>query len=124
MALLYGGALIQPISMNYKLYTIKLSGQSVIQAGVFMLHSCIMNIKSLLSMTYIKLNLPNLRTSTSTKNFPIIFQTTSFKFLETMITPLELQQMITSLFRFSRQIVAKNHLNIKNQKYVILFLKI
>ena len=61
------------ISTNYKLYRIKLSGQSVIQAGAFMLHSCIMNIKSSQSMTYVKLNLPKLCRNTSTKNFAIIF---------------------------------------------------
>ena len=38
--------------------------------------------------------------------------------------PLELQQMMTSLFHFSGQIVAKNHLNIKDQNYGILFPKI
>ena len=70
-------------------------------------------------MTYIKLNLPNLCTNTSTKNFPIIFKTTSIKFLEIVATPLELQQMMTSLFHFSGQIVAKNYLNIKDQNYGI-----
>ena len=37
MALLYGGPLIQPISTNYKLYRIKLSEQSVIPAGIFII---------------------------------------------------------------------------------------
>ena len=71
-----------------------------------------------------KLNLPNLCTNTSTKNFPIIFKTTSIKFLEIMATPLELQLMMTSLFHFSGLIVAKNHSSIKDQNYGILFPKI
>ena len=114
-----------PTYLN-KLQTIqnKAIGQSVILAGVFMLHPCILNIKSSKSMTYIKLNLPNLCTNTSTKNFPIIFKTISIKFLEIMATPLELQLMVTSLFLLSGQIVAKNHLNIKDQNYGILFPKI
>ena len=36
-----------------------------------------------------------------------------------MATPLELQQIMTSLFHFAGQIVAKNHLNIKDQNYEI-----
>ena len=124
MALLFGAPLIRPISKNYKLYRTKLSGQSVILAGIFTLHPCIMNIKSSKSMTYTKLNLPNLCTNTSTKNFPIIFKTTSIKFLEIMATPLELQQMMTSLFHFSGLIGAKNHSSIKDQNYGILFPKI
>ena len=65
----------------------------MILAGVFMLQPCIMNIKPSKSMTYIKLNLPNLYALIrQQKNFPIIFKTTSIKFLEIMATPLELQQ--------------------------------
>ena len=41
-----------------------------------------------------------------------------------MATPLELQQMMTSLFHFSGLIVAKNHSSIKDQNYGILFPKI
>ena len=41
-----------------------------------------------------------------------------------MATPLERQQMMTSLSHFSGQIVAKNYLNIKDQNYGILFPKI
>ena len=41
-----------------------------------------------------------------------------------MAIPPELQQMMTSLFHFSGQIVAKNPLNIKDQNYGILFSKI
>ena len=58
------------------------------------------------------------------KKFLFIFKTTLIKILEIMATPLELQQMMTSLFHFSRQIVAKNHLNTKEQNYGILFPKI
>ena len=40
-----------------------------------------------------------------------------------MATSLELQQIMTSLFHFFGQIVAKNHLNIKDQNYGIFFPK-
>ena len=41
-----------------------------------------------------------------------------------MTIPQQLQQMMTLLFHFSGQIVVKNHLNIKDQNYGILFPKI